>query len=531
MQQLTQGTLLHGGTYKIEKVIGQGSFGITYLAEHTKLAKKVAIKEFFMKELNSRSEDGSITGMSDGSLSQSYCQKFQKEADNLSRLDHPNIVRVTDSLSENGTFYYVMDYIDGQNLNDYVKTHYVDAEEAVSIIKSVADALIYMHEEKHMLHLDLKPSNVMRRSDGHVFLIDFGLSKHYGDDGQPETSTTIGLGTVGYAPIEQANRARNGEFRPTIDVYALGATLYKLLTRETPPPASDLVSDDGLLENKLREKKVPDNLIKVVIGAMCPNVKKRIQSVREFRDALTGSRTLESASAKPSEETVVIKNNTKTTDGEETVVANRSTRNRKNSWDNNTRKYPNVKKEDDKESSNGDSKIIISIFVIAVIIVIGILGFRDCGGYYTTNRTAAPAVNADSDTVMLVDTAIDCDSVAMYVENKTEIFFGETVRYTGDVFTDPYPGRFYPCYNGKMIFSDGRIYEGPFNRGRMEGDNATFTYPNGDKFTGSFYDNHFYEGTYTVKETGEKFVGTFDNNGQPQRGSWYDVDGNFLQNV
>lgn len=433
MQQLTQGTLLHGGTYKIEKVLGQGSFGITYLAEHTKLAKKVAIKEFFMKELNSRSEDGSITGMSDGSLSQSYCQKFQKEADNLSRLDNQNIVRVTDSFSENGTFYYVMDYIDGQNLNDYVKTHYVDAEEAVSIIKSVADALIYMHEEKHMLHLDLKPSNIMRRSDGHVFLIDFGLSKHYGDDGQPETSTTIGLGTVGYAPIEQANRTRNGEFRPTIDVYAIGATLYKLLTRETPPPASDLVSDDELLENKLREKKVPDNLIKVVIGAMCPNVKKRIQSVREFRDVLTGSRTLESASAKPSEETVVIKNNTKTTDGEETIVANRSTRNRKNSR-NNTRKYPNVKKDDDKESSNGDSIIIISIFVIAVVIVIGILGFRDSGGYYTTNHTAAPAANADSDTVMVEDTtAYYSDNVPVEEPTQKE-YTGTDVRVLIDMF-------------------------------------------------------------------------------------------------
>ena len=433
MQQLTQGTLLHGGIYKIEKVLGQGSFGITYLAEHTKLAKKVAIKEFFMKELNSRSEDGSITGMSDGSLSQSYCQKFQKEAANLSRLDNQNIIRVTDSFSENGTFYYVMDYIDGQNLNDYVKTHYVDAEEAVSIIKSVADALIYMHEEKHMLHLDLKPSNVMRRSDGHVFLIDFGLSKHYGDDGQPETSTTIGLGTVGYAPIEQANRARNGEFRPTIDVYALGATLYKLLTRETPPPASDLVSDDELLENKLREKKVPDNLIKVVIGAMCPNVKKRIQSVREFRDVLTGSRTLESASAKPSEETVVIKNKTKTTDGEGTIVANRSTRNRKNSR-NNTREYPNLKKEDDKESSNGDSKIIISIFVIAVVIVIGILGFRDCGGYYTTNRTVAPAVNADSDTVQVEDTvAYYSDDVPVEEPTQKE-YTGTDVRVLIDMF-------------------------------------------------------------------------------------------------
>ena len=286
-QQLIIGTLLHGGTYKIEKILGQGSFGITYLAEHTNLGKKVAIKEFFMKELNSRGEDGSITGMSDSSLSQNYCQKFKKEAINLSRLDHPNIVRVTDSFSENGTFYYVMDFIEGQNLNDYIKSHYIDEAEAVSIIKSVADAIIYMHEEKHMLHLDLKPGNVMRRnSDGHIFLIDFGLSKHYSTDGQPETSTTIGLGTAGYAPIEQGNQAKNGEFRPTIDVYALGATFYKLLTRETPPPASDLVSDDELLENKLREKGVSDNLIEVVTEAMCPNVRRRTQSIREFKGNL-----------------------------------------------------------------------------------------------------------------------------------------------------------------------------------------------------------------------------------------------------
>ena len=285
-QQLIIGTLLHGGTYKIEKILGQGSFGITYLAEHTNLGKKVAIKEFFMKELNSRGEDGSITGMSDSSLSQNYCQKFKKEAINLSRLDHPNIVRVTDSFSENGTFYYVMDFIEGQNLNDYIKSHYIDEAEAVSIIKSVADALIYMHEEKHMLHLDLKPGNVMRRNDGHIFLIDFGLSKHYSTDGQPETSTTIGLGTAGYAPIEQGNKAKNGEFSPTIDVYAIGATFYKLLTRETPPPASDLVSDDELLENKLREKGVSDNLIEVVTEAMCPNVRKRTQTIREFKGNL-----------------------------------------------------------------------------------------------------------------------------------------------------------------------------------------------------------------------------------------------------
>lgn len=285
--QLKQGTLLHGGTYRIEKVLGQGSFGITYLAEHTILGKKVAIKEFFMKEINTRAEDGSITGMSDGSLSYNYAKKFQKEAMNLSRLDHPNIVRVTDSFGENGTFYYVMGYIDGMNLNDYVKRYAPSEKTAVEIIKEAASALLYMHEEKHMLHLDLKPGNIMRRKgDGHIFLIDFGLSKHYDTNGAPETSTNVGLGTPGYAPIEQSNGARNGEFRPTIDVYALGATLYKLLTRETPPHASEIIDDEDLLADNLRSKGVSESLIAFIVKAMMPSAKKRIQTMQEFVDTL-----------------------------------------------------------------------------------------------------------------------------------------------------------------------------------------------------------------------------------------------------
>lgn len=285
--QLTEGTLLHGGTYKIEKMLGQGSFGITYLAEHTSLGKKFAIKEFFMKDINSRDEDGTITGLSDGSLSYYYAQKFRKEAMNLASMEHMNIVRVTDSFDENGTFYYVMDYIEGQNLNEYLKDHVLSESEAISIIKDVADALIYMHEEKHMLHLDLKPGNIMRRaSDGHIFLIDFGLSKHYDVNGAPETSTNIGLGTPGYAPTEQGDKVKSGEFRPTIDVYALGATLFKLLTRETPPTASEVLNDNGVILEKLQDESISQSIIDLVVKAMTPGYKNRIQTIRLFNEML-----------------------------------------------------------------------------------------------------------------------------------------------------------------------------------------------------------------------------------------------------
>ena len=285
-------TLLRHGTYRILKKLGQGSFGITYLAEHTALGKKVAIKEFFMKDINSRSDDGSITGITDGSLSYNYGQKFKREALNLAKLEHPNIVRVTDCFDENSTYYYVMDFIEGENLNDYIKSHTI-SEDEIAIIKDVASALTYMHDQHHMLHLDLKPGNIMRRaSDGHTFLIDFGLSKNYNSDGHPETSTAIGLGTPGYAPIEQGNQARGGEFRPTIDVYALGATFFKILTGETPPAASDVLADEQQLSNKLKQKGISQSVTNLVIEAMEPVAKKRIPTVNEFCRCLVESNSI-----------------------------------------------------------------------------------------------------------------------------------------------------------------------------------------------------------------------------------------------
>lgn len=294
---LNIGQELHSDSiiYRIESVLGQGSFGVTYKAKAFTVMKgkfgeelvetntPKAIKEFFMKEVNERDESGSITGMSEGSLSYNYAQKFKKEAENLASMNHPNIVKVIDFISANNTYYYVMDFIEGENLNVYLKHHKMSEEEATATIVEVAKALRYMHEEKHMLHLDLKPGNIMRRnSDGHIFLIDFGLSKHYSADGVPETSTSVGLGTPGYAPIEQANSKNAKQFRATLDVYALGATFYKLLTGQTPPSADELVSDEELINDELAKFDISNESKMTIEHSMMPSVKYRTKDVKGF---------------------------------------------------------------------------------------------------------------------------------------------------------------------------------------------------------------------------------------------------------
>ena len=292
---LKRGVALQNGRYTIVKSLGQGSFGITYLAT-TKLTMmgklgqmdttvNVAIKEFFMSEMNSRSKDGSSIEGSSGSLFSNYRQKFKKEAENLSKLDHPNIVKVLEVFDENNTTYYVMQYIDGECLDDYIlRNNGIPEKEAISKLKDVGSALAYMHDHK-MLHLDLKPKNVMLDKEGKSFLIDFGLSKQYTDNGEPESSTTIGAGTPGYAPIEQANYKQDGSFPTTLDVYALGATFFKMLSGNKPQHASEVL-EEGLDIAALTKKGVSRSTINAVRKAMAPIKKNRYQTISEFLSAL-----------------------------------------------------------------------------------------------------------------------------------------------------------------------------------------------------------------------------------------------------
>ncbi len=296
MKALQPGTTLKNGKYTINKILGQGSFGITYLAA-TKIPMqgdfgkmdvdvKVAIKEFFMADLNSRSSDGASLEKTDSSIVKKYAKKFYTEAENLAKLNHTNIVKVLEVFNENNTSYYVMEYIEGETLDDYIKRNgKIGEEEARLITLDICGALRHMHDH-HMLHLDLKPKNVMRDQNGKIYLIDFGLAKQYNENGEPESSTTLGLGTRGYAPVEQMKYKSDGTMPATLDVYALGASLFKMLTGQVPPESSDVLNE-GLPMNLLQNAGVSQDMIGVVEKAMAPLKKNRYQNVGELIDALT----------------------------------------------------------------------------------------------------------------------------------------------------------------------------------------------------------------------------------------------------
>ena len=296
------GTTLQGKAcrYRIERVLGQGTFGITYLATtqvkvtgtlgDIETTIQVAVKEFFMKDINGR-EECTVTASTKCGIYANYKAKFAREVENLSRLRHPHIVRVLEYFEANNTVYYAMEYVDGGSLDANIKERNgLPEAEAIPLMEQIASAVSYMHAHK-MLHLDLKPGNVMLRKDGSAVLIDFGLSKQYDEEGLPETSTSVGSGTPGYAPLEQANYHEGKDFPVTMDVYALGATLFKILTNVSSPEAS-VVLNDGFPAYELQQCGVSEGTIACVSRAMAPLKAQRYQSVSAFMDGLCGEGTI-----------------------------------------------------------------------------------------------------------------------------------------------------------------------------------------------------------------------------------------------
>ncbi|MDE6397439.1 MAG: serine/threonine protein kinase [Muribaculaceae bacterium] len=300
-QALPVGAVLRGGKYDytVESVLGKGGFGFTYLVstyvkiENIDVKLFFAVKEHFVSTLSSRRPGSGDVESSqpvrvqvEGSL-----KDFRSEAKRLKTLSgkSPYIVKVNESFDANNTAYYVMEYIDGQGLNEVIKASgSVSEGQALAWIKAINEAVRTIHEAR-MTHLDIKPANILFAGSStggqRPVLIDFGLAKHYDSSGNAtSTLNTVGC-SEGYAPIEQYGGLKT--FSPTADIYALGATLFTMLTGTKPPTASD--ADRATLDSEMEKHGVSEGVRHAVLKAMEYKAAQRFQSVADFEKALAGA--------------------------------------------------------------------------------------------------------------------------------------------------------------------------------------------------------------------------------------------------
>lgn len=276
---LKSNTSLQGGKYIIERVLGQGNFGITYLAKQTPSRKPVAIKEFFLSVSGINDRIGNSVSVPNTINIDTFEQqknKFNKEARRLMSLHEDHIVQVYDLFDENGTSYYVMEYVDGESLADKMERlgrPFSDTE-VDNIFPQLLDALAEIHS-KDILHLDLKPANIMIDDSNHIKLIDFGASKQLTSEG---TALTAFAFTPGYAPPELSGMMFD-HFGPWTDLYSVGATLYNLLTRKSPSTFD--------VEDYYNGSSLPTNLFELLIltidWMMTSDRRNRPQSADDVR--------------------------------------------------------------------------------------------------------------------------------------------------------------------------------------------------------------------------------------------------------
>lgn len=287
MQHIKLGTTLQRGKYRVEAVIGEGGFGNTYMATNCETGERIAIKEFFWRGVTERDDITGKISVSDITLYEVFKQqkeKFRKEAARLQQFNNPHIVHVYDQFEENGTAYYVMDFIDGESLSEKMKRTGLPLteQEVRELLPQMLDALKCVHDAG-LLHLDLKPGNLMVDKQGNVKLIDFGASKQLDTQRGGATAKTRQTYTNGYAPREQMDE-NFSKYGPWTDIYALGATLYCLLTKRRPPMPLDL--DDDESDDKHIALPFPENISEdtksLIRWMMNTNRSRRPQSVSEM---------------------------------------------------------------------------------------------------------------------------------------------------------------------------------------------------------------------------------------------------------
>ena len=282
---LRKGTRLIG-RYTIEKVLGQGGFGITYLGIDELHEKKVAIKEFFPQGIVTRNieyEDAvTVTFVGEKDNYNKGKEKFLKEARIMARFSKDEgIVKAQDFFEINNTAYIVMEYLEGITLKQYLRENErIEPEELLELFVPLIESLDEIHSQG-LIHRDISPDNIMVLLGGKIKLMDFGAARDYTDFGEKSLSLIL---KPGYAPPEQYQT--HGVQGPWTDIYALCATMYKCLTGENPPDAIERVMDDNLKEISEFGIPVSKQMEETIIKGMSISARNRYQNIEEFCENL-----------------------------------------------------------------------------------------------------------------------------------------------------------------------------------------------------------------------------------------------------
>lgn len=287
---LAPGTII-GGRFIVGKTLGQGGFGITYLSLDLKTGKIVAIKEFFPSHLVSRQETGLRTSVQpnstkDEDIFRYGLKKFKEEAELLATFrNQEHIVSVHRFFYGNNTGYFVMDFIDGISLKDYVRRMngrllYPDV---VGIIDPILKAIAFIHS-KGLIHRDVSPDNVFIQKDGTVKLLDFGAARFFTQSKGKAMTTIL---KPGFAPPEQYTST--GKQGPWTDIYAVAGTMYYALTGKTPLDSLSRKLDDQLIRPTAVNPSVSRAQEAVLLKGLAIEPSERYGSAMEFREALVRS--------------------------------------------------------------------------------------------------------------------------------------------------------------------------------------------------------------------------------------------------
>jgi serine/threonine protein kinase len=281
---LSPGSSLQQGKYKIETLIGEGGFGITYRGIDLVNSRTVAIKENWPEKASRQGTTVVWPHTVTPKIKDWQLKKVATEAQYLSQCQHPNIVRVYDYFEENSTAYVVMDFITGKPLSKILAEEGpLPVQQVKRYLLQLSEALTIVHGAK-LLHRDIKPDNILIDGQDRAILIDFGATKEFIAGQTRQMSVTL---TRGYAPLEQYSyKAKRW---PATDIYALCASMYELLTGQLPPEATERIQSDSLTPPGQLIPGIDSVLDRVIVTGMKMRVEERWQTADELIKVLRGS--------------------------------------------------------------------------------------------------------------------------------------------------------------------------------------------------------------------------------------------------